>query len=179
MTQLKKVIAYLSLGSNIGDRMAYLADAEKRLSINPNIKILCKSKIYETQPWPLHKTKLGEGHPEKEEGQKWFLNQVIKITTSLKPQQLLNLIEKIESDIGRTSKHHWGPREIDIDILLYDNEVIESDCLIIPHRHLNDRQFALVPLLEIEPDIKDPLSGKTYKSILKKIKDQHKVETYF
>jgi len=177
--QLKKAVVYISLGSNMGDRMAYLVDAEQELSNNPNIKILCKSKIYETQPWPLHKIELGEGHPEKEEGQMWFLNQVIKITTTLNPQNLLQVIEKIESDIGRTSKHHWGPREIDIDILLFGKLVIDSDELTIPHRHLNGRQFALVPLLEIEPGLKDPLSGKTYKSILKRIKDQHKVEAYF
>lgn len=177
--QLKKVTAYLSFGSNIGDRMAYLSDAEQELANNSDIKIVCKSRIYETQPWPLHKIELGEGHPEKEEGQRWFLNQVIKITTTLSPQDLLLAIEKIESEIGRTSKHHWGPREIDIDILLFDKLVIDSDELVIPHRHLNDREFVLVPLLEIEPDLKDPLSGKTFKSILKNIKDKHKVESYF
>jgi len=178
-SQLKKVTVYLSLGSNMGDRMAHLADAEEKLANNPNIRILCKSKIYETEPWPLHDIEDESEHPEKEKGQMWFLNQVIKIETILSPQKLLSDIEEIESDIGRTSKHHWGAREIDIDILLYGNEVFESPELIIPHRHLSDRQFVLIPLLEIEPDLKDPLSGKTYKSILKNIKDKHKVESYF
>ena len=176
--QLKTVI-YLSLGSNMGDRMAYLAAAEEKLSNYPGIKIVKKSKIYETEPWPLHDANDEDEHPNKEEGQMWFLNQVIKINTNVSPQQLLDVIEKIESDIGRTSKHHWGPREIDIDILLYGKEIIESPELTIPHRHINDRQFALAPLLEIEPNIKDPVSGKTFKSILKNIKDQHKVEPYF
>jgi 2-amino-4-hydroxy-6-hydroxymethyldihydropteridine diphosphokinase len=174
-----KIIVYLSLGSNIGDRMAYLAMAEEKLQKNPKIEILKKSSIYETEPWPLIDISNGSEHPKLEKGQMWFLNQVIKIQTDLSPQELLSLTKTIETDMGRIAKHHWGPREIDIDILLYGEEIIESPELTVPHRHMNDRQFVLVPLLEIEPDIKDPASGKSFKSILKKIKDKHKVETYF
>ena len=141
--------------------------------------LMKKSKIYETEPWPLIDTDDEGGHPHSESGQKWFLNQVIKIQTKLDPHMLLEVIETIESDLGRTEKHTGGPREIDIDILLYGNEVIESDELTIPHRHMNDREFVLVPLLEIEPDIKDPLTGKKFDFILKNITDKHKVETYF
>jgi len=178
MTQLQ-IVAYLSIGSNMGDRMAYLAKAEGKLQKHPKISIFKKSGIYETEPWPLHEIENGKKHPVKEEGQMWFLNQVIQIKTTLSPYDLLKVIERIESDIGRAKKHNWGPREIDIDILLYGNEAIESSELTIPHRHMNDRQFVLVPLLEIAPDLKDPVSGKAFKTILKKIKDKHKVETYF
>jgi 2-amino-4-hydroxy-6-hydroxymethyldihydropteridine diphosphokinase len=174
-----KIIVYLSLGSNTGDRVAYLAKAEEKLQKNSIVKIIKKSSIYETEPWPLIDISNGDEHPKAEKGQMWFLNQVIKVQTDLNPQELLSLTQDIEKEIGRTSKHHWGPREIDIDILLYGNEVIESPELTIPHRHMNDRQFVLVPLLEIEPDIKDPVSGKGFKSILKNIKDKHKVESYF
>ena len=178
---LKKVKAYLSLGSNKGDRMAHLAAAEEKMENHPKLKILKKSKVYETEPWPLHEVEEADERelPKAEEGQKWFLNQVIQIETDLSPQELLIFIQSIESDIGRTKKHHWGHREIDIDILLYGNEVMESPELTIPHRHMNDRQFVLVPLLEIEPHLKDPVSGKTYQTILKNIKDKHKVEPFF
>lgn len=177
MTQLN-VLTYLSLGSNMGDRMVYLADSVERLKKNSKISIIKKSKIYETEPWPLHDIQNGQKHPVKEDGQMWFLNQVVQIETKLNPMELLSAIEKIESDIGRTKKHNWGPRAIDIDILLYGNEVIESSELTIPHRHICDRQFVLIPLIEIEPNIKDPVSGKAFKSILKNIKDKHKVESY-
>lgn len=176
--QLNTVV-YLSLGSNMGDRMAYLAKAEDKLQKNSKISIIKKSKVYETEPWPLHEIENGKKHPVKEKGQMWFLNQVVQIETTLNPIKLLKVIEKIESEIGRTKKHNWGSREIDIDILIYGDEVIESSDLVIPHRHMNDRQFVLVPLLEIEPNIKDPVSGKAFKSILNNIKDKHKVETYF
>ena len=179
--QLKKVKVFLSLGSNKGDRMAHLAAAEEKLEGNPQIKILKKSQIYETEPWPLGDIEENSAHeyPEAEKGQMWFLNQVIQIETDLGPQELLIFIESVESYIGRTKKHHWGHREIDIDILLYGNEVLELPELTIPHRHMNDRQFVLVPLLEIEPRLKDPVSGKTYQTILKNIKDKHKVEPFF
>ncbi|MFC1733452.1 2-amino-4-hydroxy-6-hydroxymethyldihydropteridine diphosphokinase, partial [candidate division KSB1 bacterium] len=176
---MKKEIAYLSLGSNMGDRMAHLAAAEEKLASHSQIEILKKSKVYETEPWPLHTVEDEKEHPHSEDGQMWFLNQAIQIKTDLSPQELLEIIESIESDIGRTEKHHWGHREIDIDILLYGTQVVESSELIIPHRHLNDRQFVLMPLIEIEPDLKDPVNGKTYKAILKNIKDEHKVEPYF
>lgn len=172
----KKTFAYLSLGSNIDDRMAHLSAAEEKLENHPQIQIIKKSKIYETEPWP-HST--DHDHPEGEAGQMWFLNQAIQIETDLEPQELLRFIQTIESDIGRTKKHHWGPREIDIDILLYGDSVFESSELTIPHRHMNDRQFVLVPLVELDPHLKDPVSGKAFKGILDVMDDQHKVIPYF
>ena len=168
---MNKVITYLSLGSNIDDRLDYLDTAKENLKKHPEIKILSESRIYETEPW----LKKNKEHPYAEKGQKWFLNQVIKIETSFDPEKLLKVIQKIESDLGRTKKHHYGPREIDIDILLYNNEVIDLPHLQIPHRHMNDRLFVLVPLIELNPDIKDPISKKTYKNLMKAIKDEYDV----
>ena len=177
---MKKVIVYLSLGSNMGDRIAHLAAAEEKLENNSHIKILKKSRIYETEPWPLHGVEghPDDKHPESEAGELWFLNQALKIETDLKPLEFLDVCKNIESDIGRSPAHHWGPREIDLDILLFGEEVIDLPELTIPHHHLNDRQFVMVPLLDIEPKLKDPVSGKTYKTILKNIKDDHKVEPF-
>jgi len=161
-------IAYLALGSNIDDRMAFLEKAETMLKDNVDISISKASKIYETEPWP------------KEEGQFWFLNQVIEIETVLNPQELLKVTTEIENKIGRKESYEWGPREIDIDILMYDNQVIESENLEIPHRHMRDRKFVLVPLVEIAPNLIDPVSNKSFKEILELIKksDTHKVTPF-
>ncbi len=173
-----KVTAYLALGSNIDDRMAFLAEAESILSSNPKIEITQTSKIYETEPWP--KDNLPDDHPHMEKGQKWFLNQVIKVETSLSPQDLADFIESIEEKLGRTKRQHWGAREIDLDILLYEDQIIDSPELQIPHRHIEDRQFVLVPLVEIAPKLKDPMTGRTFSQILEeaKAKDDHKVTPF-
>ncbi len=178
---LSKTQAYLSLGSNVGDRMAHLAAAEEKLEGNPHIEILKKSDVYETEPWPLRGVEGASDdiHPVSEEGEYWFLNQVVKIETDIAPLELLDVCKTIESDIGRSPAHKWGPREIDADILLFGDEVVDLPELTIPHHHLNDRQFVLVPLLEIDPELKDPVTGKTFKYFLDKIEDDHKVEPYF
>lgn len=163
--QLKNIV-YLSLGSNIEDRMMYLLSAIERLESTSDILIVRKSKIYETEPWP------------NKNDQDWFLNQVIKIKTSLNSAEILRICQKIESDLCRTSKNDWAPRTIDIDILLFNDEIIDTSDLKIPHKHMNDRQFVLIPLIEVEPELKDPISDKKYKLILKNIKDNHKVRAY-
>ena len=173
-----RVTAYLALGSNIDDRMAFLAEAESMLSANPKIEITQTSKIYETEPWP--KDNLPDDHPHMEKGQKWFLNQVIEIETSLSPQDLADLIESIEVKLGRTKREHWGAREIDLDILLYGDQIVDIPDLQIPHRHIEDRQFVLVPLVEIAPKLSDPMTGRSFAEILKeaRAKDDHKVTPF-
>jgi 2-amino-4-hydroxy-6-hydroxymethyldihydropteridine diphosphokinase len=169
-------IVYLSLGSNVEDRMEYLTLAEEKLSGHSDIEILKLSKVYETEPWPLHEVEDKKGkHPHAEEGRKWFLNQVIQIKTQLPPAKLLAVAQKIETELGRTAKNDWGDREIDIDILLYDQDTLDSPNLEIPHRHMNDREFVLIPLLEIAPKLVDPISGELYADILREIKSSHKV----
>jgi len=180
-----KLVAYLSLGSNIDDRMAFLGKAEKMLKAHPKIKILKASKIYETEPWPkkvvpnLARSE-GGGHPHAEKGEKWFLNQVLEVETSLVPDKLLKEVQTIEHKIGRIKREHWGPREIDIDILLYGDQIIDTPDLQIPHRHMEDRQFVLVPLVEIAPHLIDPMTGRKFAAILKEVKskDTHEVTPF-
>lgn len=169
---------YLALGSNIDDRMAFLTKAENVLKTNPKIEIIKTSKVYETEPWP--RKELPNDHPHIEEGQKWFLNQVLEIETSLSPQELLEEVKSIEQKIDRTKREQWGAREIDIDILLYGEQIIDTPELQIPHRHIEDRQFVLVPLVEIAPKIKDPMTGRKFSDILEetKAKDDHKVTPF-
>lgn len=170
MTNDQLVTAYLSLGSNIGDRLDYLDAAKEKLASHPDIKLVKESKVYETEPW-------FETDSSKS-GQQWFLNQAIKIRTSLLPHELLATCEKIEKDLGRETKRDFAPRKIDIDILLYNNEVINLPDLQIPHRHMAKRRFVLKPLTEISPNIKDPVNMRKYKNILKNLEDRHKVTLF-
>jgi 2-amino-4-hydroxy-6-hydroxymethyldihydropteridine diphosphokinase len=168
-----KITAYLSLGSNIDDRLDYLDAAKEKLINHSDIEIVSESQVYETEPWiDSNKT------PQSETGQKWFLNQVIKIQTSLEPNELLKVCQEIEKDLGRTNKHEGGPREIDIDILLYNNEVIDLPNLQIPHRHIMDRRFVLEPLVELDPKLEDPRTGQIYKYVLENLEDNHEVTPF-
>lgn len=132
---------YLGLGSNIGDSLKYLNDAILLLSQNNGINILKESKVYKTEPI---------GYKD----QNYFLNKVIEIKTIYKPQDLLKEINNIEHLLDRKRDIRWGPRTIDIDILLYEDLIIKNDNLIIPHLRMKERKFVLVPLKEIAGDIK-------------------------
>lgn len=173
-----KVVVYLALGSNIDDRMAFLTKAKKELNANSKIEIVKASKVYETEPWP--RNELFKDHPHEEGGQKWFLNQVIQIETSLSPQEMVEVGRDIERKTGRKEHEHWGDREIDIDVLLYGDQIIDTPKFQIPHRHMQDRQFVLTPLVEIAPDLRDPITGHKFSSILEKVKeiDDHKVTPF-
>lgn len=147
-------IAYLSLGSNLGDRLKLLEKAVSFLSLAENIEIIRSSALYETEPWGLKK-------------QNWFLNMVVEIKTSLSPQDLLVKCHSIESMLGREREKeiHWGERFLDIDIIFYDKQVLVSDLLTIPHKYMHKRAFVLVPLLELVPDFKHPVINKTVAEI--------------
>ncbi|MBN2086903.1 2-amino-4-hydroxy-6-hydroxymethyldihydropteridine diphosphokinase [Candidatus Peregrinibacteria bacterium] len=181
MTNTKLITAYLSLGSNIGDRLDFLSAAKEKIENHPEMKLVAESQIYETEPWP-HTTKKerfdDEVRPSIEEGPLWFLNQVIKIETDLEPDDLLEEIEQIEVDLGRKHKNNMGPREIDIDILLYGDEVIDFPHLQIPHRHIMDRRFVLEPLVEMEADLVDPRTGQMYRYILENLEDDFQVAPF-
>ncbi len=144
-------LIYLGLGSNLGDRKENLEKAIEYLS--EKIKILRLSSIYETDP---------EGFKEQPK----FLNMVISTNTKLKPLQLLQFVKNVESVIGRVPTFPNGPRLVDIDILFYDKEIIESHDLTIPHRGLVSRAFVLVPMAEIAPDFVHPGNRKSIKSLL-------------
>jgi len=172
------IIAYLGIGSNIDDRMSFIVKARDLLNKNPHIEITKESKIYETEPWP--RDVLLNEHPNEEKGQKWYLNQVVRIETSLQPQQLMETGWEVEKKIGRNKREHWGDREIDVDVLLYEGQIIDTPNLQLPHRHMMDRQFVLVPLVEIAHDLVDPITGHKFRNILEKVKeiDDHKVTPF-
>ncbi len=173
-----KIIAYLALGSNIDDRMDFLTQAKKYMDANSKIEIVKASRVYETEPWP--KKELPNDHPHMEKGQKWFLNQVIEVETTLSPQDLMEKAQSIEQKVGRANSEHWAAREIDIDILLYGDQIIDTPELQIPHRHIQDRQFILRPLVEIAPKLTDPMTSRKFSEILEEVKakDDHKVTPF-
>lgn len=147
--------AYLSLGSNIGDREAYLRAAVRIIKANSSIEISKISGVYETE---------AVGHTP----QRRFLNIVVEVKTSLAPVGLLGICQFIEEFLKRTRKVKWGPRTIDVDILLYGQEDIKQPGLIIPHPEMAKRAFVLVPLLEIAPQITFP-GGKEVSKCLDSI----------
>jgi len=136
---------FIGLGSNLGDRAAYLESAISALS--SSVLIVAASQIYETEPWGVMDQPL-------------YWNQVIEVETSLEPLDLLHVCQEIELQLGRERKVHWGPRTIDIDLLLYDNRVSESEELRLPHPYLEARAFVLAPLREIAPKLVLP-SGRS------------------
>jgi len=161
---LKKETVYLSFGSNIEDRKKYIEDAKKEL-LKLKIDIVKQSSWYRTEP-------VGE------KNQPWFLNQVVKIKTSLAPLKLLFFVKNIETKLGRVSRERGGPREIDIDILFYNTIQLNSHELVIPHQELQNRRFVLVPLAEIDPKFVHPVLQKSVKELLSSSQDTSKVEIY-
>lgn len=139
--------AYLSLGSNLGDRGFQLKESRRKLATHPDITVLKESGIYETKAWGLT-------------DQPYFWNQVIEIETSLSPLDVLDACQGIENSLGRVRRIRWGPRTIDIDLLSYDNKVWKDERLVLPHPHMEQREFVLAPLREIDPDF-ILLSGRT------------------
>ncbi len=154
MAPMEYKMVYLGLGSNIGDRKENLKKAIDYLS--QRIRITMQSSIYDT-----------EAMENREQPR--FLNMVCQCKTMLKPHDLLVLVEAIERKMGRQPNSHNAPRIIDIDILFYGEEVIDTPDLIIPHASFPNRAFALVPMAEIAPDLVHPATKKTMSTMLKEI----------
>src|SRR4028119_841098 len=144
--------AYLLIGGNIGDRFWYLEQARKNIEKQCGA-ILKTSSIYETAAWGV-------------EDQSAFLNQALKTETPFSAKQLLDVILKIEEELGRKRDYKYGPRTIDIDILLYNDEVIEEPELVVPHPHMQHRRFALVSLNDIASTIVHPALHRTIAQLL-------------
>ena len=143
----------LALGTNIEPREQYLKDALAKIEEN-NLKIILESSIYETPVWG--------GVADQD-----FLNMCIEVETSLGAYELLDTIQKIELELGRVRKEHWGNRTIDIDVITFDDLVFNDDRLIVPHKYIHDRNFVLVPLVEMYGSIE--IAGKNIKESLEKI----------
>lgn len=133
--------SYLSLGSNMGDRFDMLRQAVSQLADHPAITVIRISSLYETDP---------VGFTDQEP----FLNMVVQLETELEALALLDVCQEVEQNLNRKRLVRWGPRTIDLDILLYNQEELETERLIIPHPRMHERAFVLVPLLEINPDLK-------------------------
>ncbi len=143
---------YLGLGSNIGEREQSLQAAMDRLH-SRDLRFTRLSSVYETEPQGMR-------------NQRWFLNLVAEAETDLFPRQLLARIVKIERELGRRRAIENGPRTIDIDILFFGNAVVHTDELTIPHPRFAERRFVLAPLVELAPDLRDPVSRRTMRELL-------------
>jgi 2-amino-4-hydroxy-6-hydroxymethyldihydropteridine diphosphokinase len=149
---------FLLLGTNVGDRFRNLLVAKDLLEITAG-KIINASSIYETAAW---------GKTD----QSSFLNEVIEVSTVQSPFELLSTILEIEQKMGRLREMKWGPRIIDVDLLLYEEVIIKSENLIVPHPELHKRRFTLVPLAEIAPDLIHPVLQKKFSELLSQCEDK-------
>ena len=144
MKETKQNITYIGFGSNIEDRLAFIKNAAEEINNDENCKILKFSSIYETKPFG-------------EKDQANFLNAVAKVETNLSPHGLFQLIKKIERKLGRKDTYKWGPREIDLDLLFYNDIVFSDEKLTVPHPGIPQRDFVITPLVEIEPMLFHPV----------------------
>jgi len=157
------VISFLGIGSNVGNPASNCDAAVKRISDIDGIRALRCSSLYKTQPVGF-------------EEQDWFVNGVIEIRTRLRPRALMKAVHRVEDEMGRLRGEKWGPRIIDIDILLYGQVVMEEKGLVVPHSELHKRRFVLVPLNEIAPCAIHPAFGISVKGLLDRLQDENKVD---
>lgn len=153
--------AWLLLGSNLGDRMAHLKAASAEITAHAGV-ISRQSHVYETEAWG-------------DRDQPDYFNQVLEISTPLSPQELLHCIQRIEEKFGRERNVQWAARTLDIDILFYNDQIIREEGLTIPHPHLHERNFTLIPLLEIAPLKRHPVLQQTVEELYLASRDQLEV----
>jgi 2-amino-4-hydroxy-6-hydroxymethyldihydropteridine diphosphokinase len=155
----KKLV--LSLGSNLGNRYAYLQQAI--IAINETFDTVSHvAQFYETPPW-------GDTNQSR------FINTALLLETALSPQKCIALLQEIERTLGRIKTHKWGPRSIDIDILFYENEVLLQEDMIIPHPHLQNRAFVLAPLCDLIPAYRHPVLAKDMTDLLANLDNDTKL----
>ena len=157
-------IVFLQLGSNLGERESLLQDAI--IAIEGRIgQVVEKSKVYESTPWRV-------------EGQENYLNQIVKVKTELLADDILSTVLDIEKELGRIRLEKWGERLIDIDIIFYNDSIIETAQLCVPHKHMHERMFVLTPMHNIAPEMVHPKYNKTVAELLQICKDTELVKEY-
>lgn len=162
---MKMHTVYFQIGSNLGNREEYLETAKKLISSNIG-KIISASNIFESEPWGFFTSN-------------WFLNQVIQVETNLDPISILKKANTIEQQLGRKREgRSYSSRTIDIDILLFDDKVIKSEELQIPHLHMCERRFVLEPLAQIAPNLVHPSTGKKINELLEECTDELEVHIF-
>ena len=149
---------YIGIGSNQGDALANCTAAIDHICASGRNRLLKQSSYYRTEPW---------GNSNQDD----FINLVIKVQTSFTPFALLHFLQEVEKKLGKNRTVHWGPRTIDLDILFYNNDVLTSSDLTIPHPHIAGRRFVLIPLQEIDPYLEHPVHRKTISQLLDKLDD--------
>jgi 2-amino-4-hydroxy-6-hydroxymethyldihydropteridine diphosphokinase len=156
-------VAYIGIGSNLGDKRCHCEKAISQILKSDRHRLLAKSSLFKTQPI---------GYTSQD----WFVNGVIKIETDLEAPELLRTLKTIESQLGRAETFRWGPRTIDLDILFFDDIEIRTEELQIPHPLIQNRQFVLIPLVEIDRDLIHPVLKKTTQELLDNLKENQGVE---
>lgn len=156
---------FLGLGSNVGDRYNFIINAIKEIEKIQSVKLISSSSVYETEPW---------GNKE----QNRFLNSVVEVDANLEPLKLFRELKRVEKKLGRVKNIKWAEREIDIDILFYDDDIIQNDTLEIPHHEIENRRFVLVPLEEIASNFIHPVFNKTISELLETTDDISEVNMY-
>ena len=156
ITERAPVIAYVGLGANLGDPEGQLREALKRLNDAAEVEVTRVSAFYRNPTL---------GPPD----QPWYVNAVARVRTRLGPEELLRLLQQVETAMGRVRAERWGPRRLDLDLLLYNGEVIFAPDLVVPHPEMHRRGFVLVPLAEIAPQAWHPVLGKSAGELLSEL----------
>lgn len=159
---VKNNLAYIGVGSNLGDAARNCELAVRALSADPESRLAEVSPFYRTEP-------MGK----KDQG--WFVNAAVALETHRPPRELLDFLQTIEREMGRERREKWGPRIIDLDLLFYGDQVIQMEGLTVPHPRLHERRFVLTPLHDIAPNLRHPLLGKTISALLSGLPEGEKV----
>jgi 2-amino-4-hydroxy-6-hydroxymethyldihydropteridine diphosphokinase len=163
---VRSIVAYIGLGSNLGDKMSALSGAVDSLAGSDGVDVDGLSPVYRTEP---------VGYIAQDD----FVNMVVRITTSLAPDELLKTCLAIEDRLGRERSQHKGPRTIDLDILLYGTEVIETESLTVPHKCIREREFVLRPLFDLDPDIELPPDSARVRDLLEAVAGHKRVDVIY
>jgi 2-amino-4-hydroxy-6-hydroxymethyldihydropteridine diphosphokinase len=153
ITEIKPVVAYIGLGANLGDPRRQVAEALARLATAEEVEVVKVSSFYLNPPL---------GPPE----QPWYVNAVAQVRTRLTPEELLRVLHRVEQELGRVRRERWGPRVIDLDLLLYNGVILQDPEVWLPHPEMHRRAFVLAPLAEIAPEAWHPVLNKTAAELL-------------